>query len=337
MSGLVSVVIPNLNKKELLQSCLQSLAAQDYPDMEIIVVDNGSTDGAPDMVGDEFPDVRLIRFDWNRGFSAAVNAGIDASSGRLVALINNDADADLRWLSELVAASERHPDAGFFASKILLYSDKQTIDTFGDGFTAAGFGYKRGWGEASEKYGKEEGVFGACGGAAMYRMSMLRDIIVHGEYFDKDFFAYGEDLDLSLRANLFGYRCIAVPSAVVYHRMRATGGRGAELPLFLSHRNFMLAVMKNFPAVLILKNLFNIACFLLLAAAVDVLQNRRLLYPRSYLAALKMWPAMKEKRRMIQSAKRVNASSFSQLLTGGWFFLWLKLGRMSRLVREKNL
>ena len=103
----------------------------------------------------------------NTGFSAAVNRGIAKSSGELVALINNDADADPAWLMELNKAATAHPEAGFFASKMLFYDHREIIDTVADGFTVAGFGYKVGWGEVDS--GQYEGlgeVFGACGGAA---------------------------------------------------------------------------------------------------------------------------------------------------------------------------
>lgn len=337
MPELVSVVIPNLNNRELLTLCIASLERQDYSPMEIIVVDNGSTDGSAGMVREEFPGVRLIEFDRNKGFSAAVNAGIEASVGAFVALINNDAEADPTWISSLAAAAAAHPEAGFFASKILFHSDRHTIDTFGDGFCAAGFGFKRGWGEYSEAYPDEALVLGACGGAAMYRREMLDDVKVAGEYFDEDFFAFGEDLDLSLRARLLGHKCVAVPGALVFHRLRATAGRGSELSLFLSHRNFILAVIKNFPGSVILRNLPGMLGYLVLAFAADAVSNRRFLYLKSYAAALGMLPMMIRKRAAVQAARKVAPAAFNAALDKGWLRLWFKLHRMSGAVHDRRL
>ena len=320
-----------------MRRCLEALEAQDYAPIEVIVVDNGSVDRSAEMVSEEFAYVKLITFAENRGFSVAVNEGINAASGQLIALLNNDAEPDPHWVTELMKAADLHPAAGFFASKILFYSDKKTIDAFGDGFAVAGFGYKRGWGEPSEKYATEDYVLGACGGAAMYRSSMLRDIMVSGEFFDGDFFAFGEDLDLSLRARLYGYKCIAIPSAVVYHRVRSTAGRGSSLSLFLSHRNFILTVMKNFPAIVILRNLHNIVGYLVISAVADMVINRRLVYVNSYIKAFAMWPRMKAKRNEIQSKSRITPSEFQGALTRSWLSLWIKLGKMSRSVARAGL
>jgi GT2 family glycosyltransferase len=333
----VSIIVPNWNKRELLRECVGSLDAQTYRPLEVIVVDNGSEDGSVDMLKAEFPHVKVIAFPENRGFSAAVNAGISAATGGLVALVNNDADADPGWISALVEAARAHEDAGFFASKVLFHSDRNTIDTFGDGFTVAGFGYKRGWGEPSENFKDEQYVFGACGGAAMYRAGMLRDVTVAGELFDEDFFAFGEDLDLSLRARLMGYKCLAVPGAVVYHRVRATAGRGSAGSVSLSHRNFILCVMKDFPADVIIRHIFSIAAYLILAAAADMLKNRRMLYLKSYLAALRMWPRMKPKRKAIQSGSRISPAGFEDLLERRWLSIWLKLNRMNKAVKDRGL
>lgn len=338
MPGLVSVIIPNLNKKELLAPCLRSLAEQDYPDIEIIVVDNGSTDGAPEMVMDGFPGVRLIRFSENRGFSAAVNAGIEAASGGLVALINNDAEADPGWVSELVVAAGRHPEAGFFASKILFYDDRKIIDTFGDSFSKAGFGFKIGWGEAdSEKYEEEAFVLGACGGAVLYRKAMLEDIKVGGEYFDNDFFAFGEDLDLSLRAQLKGYKCIAVPRAKVYHRVRATAGRTSQLPVFLGHRNFIFCILKNFPGRVIVRNLPSIILYLFLSLSWDILFKRKFTVLKSHIDALKRRKTILGKRPAVMAGQRVSDSEFNRILSGRWFSTWLRLGRSSHSIRKRAI
>jgi len=338
MNGpLVSIVIPNWNGRELLRACLDSLGSQEYSHTEVVVVDNGSEDGSPDMVASEYPDVKLVRYPENRGFSAAVNEGIRVSSGELVALINNDAEADPRWISELVSAADRYPEAGSFATRMLFYRDRATVDTFGDAFTVAGFGYKRGWGEDGASFSEDLPVMGACGGAAMYRRDALEDVAVDGEYFDEDFFAFGEDLDISLRLRLRGHGCMAVHSAVVYHKLRATAGRGSVLSLRLSHRNFLLSVMKNFPTKIIARNLHNIAAYALMAALADSLKNFRLTYFLSYVDALRMWPAMKTKRSAIQGGARISEDEFESLLVREWYGTWLRLNRMNKEIAAKGL
>jgi len=334
----VSVVIPTWNNKELLRSCLDSLAALEFDSHEIIVVDNGSTDGAPDMVASEYGRARLIRLPENRGFSAAVNEGIKAAAGGLVALINNDAEAHPAWLAELCSAADRHPEAGSFASKMLFHSDRKTIDTVGDGFSRAGFGYKIGWGEKDAgQYDTEAYVLGACGGAGMYRKEMLEDVAIDGEYFDDEFFAFGEDLDLALRAQLIGYRCVTVPRAVVYHRVRATAGRGSELSLFLGHRNFVFCVLKNFPGGVILRNLHSLLFYPVMATLWDMVKKRRLVFVKSYIDAFRRRRSMMRKRTHVQTGKMITDAEFSSLLTGHWLSLWLGIGLRTRALRRESL
>jgi GT2 family glycosyltransferase len=334
----VSVIIPSWNNRELLRSCLDSLAALEFDAHEVIVVDNGSTDGAPDMVETEYGWARLIRLARNTGFSTAVNEGIKAAAGGLVALINNDAEAHPAWLAELCRAADSHPEAGSFASKMLFHSDRKTIDTVGDGFSRAGFGYKIGWGEKDTgQYDSEAYVLGACGGAAMYRKKMLDAVATGGEYFDEEFFAFGEDLDLALRAQLMGYRCVTVPGAVVYHRVRATAGRGSELSLFLGHRNFLFCVMKDFPRGVILRNLHSILFYPAMATLWDMIKKRRAVFIRSYLDAFRRRGSMMQKRRHVQVKKKITDAEFSSLLTGRWISLWLRIGLRTRAVRKGML
>jgi len=333
----VSVVIPNYNDRDNLELCLESLRHQDHPDIEVIVVDDGSKDGSADMVREKFPWVRLIARDVNSGFSSVVNVGIDAAEAGLVALLNSDAEAHPRWISELVLAAERHPGAGFFATKMLFNADRDTIDTFGDGFSVGGFGYKIGWGEPSSAYPDEVEVLGGCGGAVMYRRAMLDAVREDGEYFDTDYFAFVEDVDISLRARLRGFRCIAVPGAIVYHKLRAAWGRKSERAAYLGHRNFVLAVMKNFPPSVITRNILSMLGYAVLSVAADLVKNRRVLYLKSYMGAIGMWPKMRPKRERAMREMSITAAEFQDLLTPGWLGLWLKLGRNTRSISERGL
>ncbi|MGC2423987.1 MAG: glycosyltransferase family 2 protein [Nitrospirota bacterium] len=332
---MISVVIPNYNRADLLGACLASLRAQTYRDFEVIVVDNGSDDGSSEMAAKDFPEVRLIRLEENKGFSAAVNRGIKKSVGELVALLNNDAEADPAWLSELYSASAAHPEAGFFASKILFYDRHDIIDTVCDCFSVAGFGYKKGWGEIDKgQYDHLKYVFGACGGAAAYRRTMLDAVAQGGEYFDEEYFAFGEDLDISFRAQSMGYRCVAVPGARVYHRIRATAGNSSRMAIFLGYRNFMLTVIKNFPARSIVKHLPSLVAFWCLSILADFVKTRRFIVLKAYLAAVRMMPSMSVKRKMIASKRKIGIAQIDAMLDRGWLATWLRLGINTARVRK---
>jgi len=332
---LISVVIPNYNRKDLLASCLGALRAQTFRDFEVIVVDNGSADGSAEMVTAEFSEARLVRLDDNMGFSKAVNAGIGFSRGEFVALLNNDADADPSWLGELYNAACKHPEAGLFASKMLFYDNHAVIDTVSDGFTVAGFGYKVGWGETDAgQYDAVRHTFGACAGAAMYRKDMLERIKLDGEYFDEQYFAFGEDIDLNMRAQSQGYKCVAVPSARVYHRVRATAGISSSLPIYLGHRNTLTTVIKNFPPASLVRHSFSIILFLLLTACWDFVKTRRLTVLKAYICVLGRFNAISKKRASLKSVRSITGKEFEALLDRNWFGIWLRLGRSSVRVRR---
>lgn len=251
----VTIIIPNWNGKHFLKTSLNSLKGQTFKDFEIIVVDNGSTDGSIEFLQDNYPEVRIIRFSENRGFSAAVNAGIKEAKGEYIALLNNDAEVDPKWLEELVYALERYPEVGFCASKMVNYFNRSIIDTAGDGFSRYGIAFKRGSGKPDgPEYNKEEYVFGACGGAAIYRREVFDKIGL----FDEDFFAYLEDVDLSFRAQLRGFKCLYVPTAIVYHMMGGTsGGKSYSVKRMAGKvANKLFVLIKDMPGTLILKNLF---------------------------------------------------------------------------------
>jgi len=243
-----SVVIPNWNGKELLGPCLESLYHQEYDDFETIVVDNGSTDGSAAFVRDNFPQVTIICFAENRGFSAAVNAGIAASSSAYIALLNNDTLVQPSWLKELVGALDGNAQVGSGASKILFFSDPTSVNSAGDEFSWFGVAYQRRLkrGDA-DLFSTPRFVFSACAAAAIYRRELFEKIGL----FDENFFAYHEDVDLGFRSQLAGYRCLFVPTAIVYHKYRATSSRVPSLWFYLRERNKYFVLIKNLPAKLL--------------------------------------------------------------------------------------
>jgi GT2 family glycosyltransferase len=245
----VSVVIPNWNGREHLDVCLRSLRDQTYKDFEVVVVDNGSRDGSVEFVEGNFPEVKVLKLRSNRGFSAAVNAGIKFCHGDYIALLNSDTEADPEWLRELVAAFEDEPDVGFCASKVLFYDRRHTVNSAGDAVSVTGYAWNIGRGHPDgEMFDVRRYVFGASAAASIYCRKMLTEIGL----FDEDYFAYFEDVDISFRAQLRGYRCLYVPGAVVYHKEGGASRRCGDLTVFYIERNSILNLLKNVPLPIIL-------------------------------------------------------------------------------------
>ena len=313
MNARVTVVIPNWNGQSLLPLCLTSLRRQSFRDFETLVVDNGSTDGSRELLARDFPEVRVISLGENRGFSAAVNAGIRASEAGYVALLNNDTEQEADWLAELVAAADATPEAGSFASKLLDYGDRRVLDGAGDVLRRSGLPYRLGHGELDRgQHEQPRFVFGACAAAALYRRSMLEKIGL----FDEDFFAYCEDGDLSFRAQLAGYRCLYAPEAVVYHMGSAsTGGKRSLIATRLGSRNGLSLLVKNLPAALIPELLPFVLLGQTARLAVTARSPQTL---RAHLAgvseACSLLPRMSKKRREIQRRRRIPARDLRLLL-----------------------
>ncbi|MFW5692179.1 MAG: glycosyltransferase family 2 protein [Chloroflexota bacterium] len=239
---LLSVVIPHWNGKQYLQTCLDALIAQTYTEIEIIIVDNASTDGSQAYIRENYPGVHLIELPENRGFTGACNAGMQAAAGEFICLLNNDTEVEPSWAAAVVAAFERDTSIGSVASKMLLFNQRDHIHTAGDFFTVDGQAGNRGvWEKDTGQYDREEYVFGACGGSSTYRRAMLDQIGL----LDNDFFFLLEDIDLAWRAQLAGWRCLYTPAAIVYHHLSATGG--GVTASFYNGRNLILVLVKNLP------------------------------------------------------------------------------------------
>jgi GT2 family glycosyltransferase len=315
MTPHVTVVVPNWNGKKFLKPCLNSLREQSFADFEVLVVDNGSTDGSTTLITRDFPEVRLLALGENRGFSAAVNAGIGASRSRYVALLNNDTEAHRHWLRTLVEAAEgASPEVGLFASKMLDFHDRRLLDGAGDALRRSGLPYRLGHGELDRgQYDAEAPVFGACAAAALYRREVFEEIGL----FDEDFFAYCEDGDLSFRAQLAGYRCLYVPGAIVYHVGSAsTGGKRSPTATRLGTRNGLSLLVKNLPAPLVPGFLPFVVAGQLSRLFVIAASSPRALpaHLEGLAGALRLLPGMLQKRRGIQARRRVPDGYLRRLL-----------------------
>lgn len=247
-----TVVIPNYNGIRYIEDCLDSLYAGTQKEIEVIVVDNASTDGSMELVRDKFPQVRLILNEENTGFCKAVNQGIEASSTPYVILLNNDTRVELAFVHELEKAIEKDQKIFSVSAKLISLYDKTKTDDAGDYYCALGWAFARGKGKNPDLYRRECDIFAACGGAAIYR----REYFERVGLFDENHFAYLEDIDIGYRALLCGYRNRFAPAAIVYHAGSATtGSQYNAFKTKLAARNSIYLIYKNMPLFQIILNL----------------------------------------------------------------------------------
>jgi GT2 family glycosyltransferase len=301
MSPKVSVVILNWNGRRYLEDCLTSLQAQTFTDFEIILVDNGSTDGSVEWVAECFPQVRVIRNETNVGFAAGNNQAISASQAEFVATLNNDTRVEPDWLAVLIAAAEEEPTVGMCASKMLFADRPGIINSTGINLDPIGIAWDRQGGEPDDRQETEPvEVFGPCAGAALYRRTMLDRIGM----FDEDFFAYLEDVDLAWRARMAGWRCLYVPSARVYHIHSATGGEGSPFKNRLLGRNKVWTIAKNYPTSRLVLYLPLILLYDLAAVLYTLVVRRDVSSLQGRLDGLRGLPSVWRQRQRIQMLRR---------------------------------
>jgi len=326
----ISVVIANLDRCALLCACLQSLEKQANADFEVIVVDNGSRDGSPDMVRSSFINrvnfpVKLVENNVNKGFCAANNQGITLARGEFVALLNNDAEAAPGWLSSLYQAIAHRPDCGMVASKILVYENRSRIDKAGHLIYPDGQNRGRGTGQTDRGQFDQLGdALWPDGCAALYRRTMLEQI----GGFDEDLFAYGDDAELGLRARIDGWGCAYAPEAVVWHHRASTLGLFSSRRVELIERNRLLLAVKHFPLSLLwLNGAYSVAR--MAAGAWAALRGRgeagnfpgirgklRIAQAllRGSVQALLLLPATLEKRRRFRPLRKLTSKQIRALL-----------------------
>ena len=300
--GRVSIVLVTWNSAPYLRRCLDGIAHQTHDDLELIVVDNASTDDSVAMVGA----ARVIRNEVNRGFSAAVNQGLGVASCEFVLLLNPDCFLQPEYVSRLLPVFD---DARVGSATGLLWRAQghdikplDDVDSAGMRMTRNGRHL-----DIDVRPASRTEVFGVSGAAAMFRVAFLRDVTILGEAFDEDFFAYREDADLAWRGQLFGWKAVCEPSAVAYHVRRVTPEARRELPASInmhSVKNRFLLRLKNEGAYLALRNLpFELARDLVVLLAALTIE-------RSSLPAFAwLWRNRRRvlaKRREIQKRRKVS-------------------------------
>jgi GT2 family glycosyltransferase len=322
MPPAVSVVITTYNSDAVLEPCLNSVAALQYQPLEVIIIDNRSTDKSKEILRRFEDRFRVIFNQENRGFAGGQNQAIRAARGEWVLSLNPDVLLAPDFIAELIRAGEQNPSVGSLTGKLLRWLPDQAehrsrvIDSTGIYFLRNLRHLDRGSEQLDQgQYEACEYVFGATGAAAVYRRQMIEDVSINGEFFDEAFFAYREDADLSWRAQLMGWQCLYVPTAVAWHVRRVTPERFHHLPLTInwhSIKNRFLMRAKNISPGLYLRLALPVTFRDLLIVGYCVLRDHRLLSALAYV-----WQHRQElaaKRREVQACRRVPDSELAR-----WF------------------
>jgi GT2 family glycosyltransferase len=311
MALTASIIIPNWNGRHFLAACLEALAKQTRSDFEVIVVDNGSADGSVELLESRFPHVKVVSLPENRGFAAAMNVGIRRAAGRYVAFLNNDTEPEPEWLEELIACLERHSRAAAATSKMVFADDTGVIDDTGDLLTSTFLPYARGHGERDTgQYETEQEVLSASGGAALWQAEALSRIGL----FAAQFFAYYEDVDLGLRAQLAGYECWYAPRAVVNHKRGGSVEADSDFALRHHVRNRWLMLVRTIPGPLLVRALPQILRGEATWWARAAHARRPVSLLRAYAGVARELPRALAERRTIQSGRARDAGELRGLL-----------------------
>ena len=286
----VSVVTPNYNGMEFLNGYFETLLIQSRFIEEIIIIDNGSTDGSIEFIREfisssSYPiKIALIENEDNLGFAPAVNQGIRLAESEYIYSVNNDVELEWNALEEIIKSMDESIDLGenpfSIQSKMIQHHNRNLIDDAGDEYTILAWTKKLGDSQPADKYNEKREIFSSCAGAALYRKSVLEEIGL----FDENFFAYVEDLDLSYRAQIYGYKNYYCPNSIVYHYGSATSGsRYNEFKIKLAARNNIFLIYKNFP---LLQKIINFI-FLFIGFSIKYLFFVRKGYGSIYLDGVK--------------------------------------------------
>ena len=316
----VALIVPNFTGKCLITNCLKALEAQSFKEFEILIIDNASTNGSLDEIRTLLREsslsshVKLIPLNRNKGFAGGSLEGLNNAGAEYIALLNNDTEPDGSWLKELVMAMDSDSKIGICASKLLVDGTNR-IDSGGDGFSTSLRGFKRGEGEKAFLYDKKEYIFGACAGAVLYRRKMIEEI----GFLDEDFFLIHEDTDLNFRAQLYGWKVLYVPTAIVHHKVRSSIGHMSDTAVYYTLRNGEFVRMKNVPLAIFVRCLPELVVGMLTEFIYFAIKHRRLrLYVKAKADAVRLLPRMLKKRAIIMKNRKVDYKHLLGILTPVW-------------------
>jgi hypothetical protein len=307
-------VIVNWNGRRFLDACLDALRAQEGVAFETILVDNASTDGSVEHVRERFPWVRVVSLPENRGFAGGNNAGVREARGRYVALLNNDTAADAGWLRALLGGVDEAAGFALASSCVVYMHDPQVVDSAGDGMLRWGGAFKHHHGGAAAGVRESREVFGVCGAACLMPKAVFDEL----GGFDEHFFASHEDVDLSYRARLRGYRCRYVADALVRHHGSATIGRISPFAVFHGQRNLEWMYLTNTPGALLMRTLPGHLLYTVAAALHFVRRGHFITFAKAKVAAAAALPRVLRQRRDIQRRRTIDAEALTPFLESRW-------------------
>ena len=332
MHPCVSIIIICWNSREYLPRCLSCLSAQTYREFEVIVIDNGSTDESAAGLLESYPNInlRLERFETNQGFAVANNFGARLARGKWLALLNSDAFPEPDWLAQLIEAAKNNPEFSFFASRQLQANNPEFLDGAGDTYHISGLAWRQYSGYPTDKFGlSPKEVFGACAAAALYS----REAFLQVGGFDEDFFSYHEDVDLSFRLRLQGFRCLYIPNAIVHHVGSVSVGARSDFSLYHWQRNLIWSFVQNTPSVLLWRAL----PFHLLVNTIFYIrfffQGHGVILWKAKIDAIRGLSQALYKRRKIQSESKVPAAELLHAMERGFLQPYLQNYNIRRLLR----
>lgn len=322
----VSVIVLNWNGKEFLEDCISSVLRQTYSEIEVLVIDNASTDGSVELLRQKFPQLKLIENLTNEGFCKPINQGIKISRGYYVVPLNFDVILTDTFVEEMVKAVEIESKVGSAAGKLLRFDktgDKYLLDSTGHIIFRNRLAVNRGESEPDNgQYNMVEFVFGTSGAAPLYKREMLEDIKVNGEYYDETFFAFWEDIDLDWRAQLRGWRCAYTPSAVAYHQRGGPQLRRSKIVELHNYKNRYLVMLKNDTLWSLIKVLPQLLFTELLKGGALLVRCPSALL--GWFDLFKVFPETIKKRRLIQTRRTVNQQEFEEWFQSFDYFKWIK-------------
>lgn len=292
MSKKVSVVIPNFNGEAFLENCLNSLKKQTFKEFDVIIIDDCSVDNSLEVLK-KYPEFKLLVNKQNSGFAISVNNGIRAVESEYVLLLNNDVVITSDFIGNLYRSIQSDKRIFSVSSRMIRYYEREKIDDTGDFYNLLGWAYKRGDGKHISHLLKSTSIFSTCAGAGIYRRSVFDEIGL----FDEHYFAYLEDVDVSYRGRIYGYKNCYEPTAVCYHIGSATtadGNKYSEFKVKISARNNIYTAYKNMPALQLLINFLFLGIGFLIKGIMFSVTG----YGRAY------WSGVKEGLKTLEKVKK---------------------------------
>ena len=332
----LSIILVSWNSAKHLANCLASLEKQTFKDFEIIIIDNGSTDGGLDGGELRWPalKLRIERLPENRGFATANNIGARLARGRWLALLNTDAFPEPDWLENLLKAAEQNPEYSFFSSRQIQAKNPEYLDGAGDACHISGIAWRWYYDYPVREYGLEQReVFSACAAAALYD----REAFLQVGGFDEDFFSYHEDVDLSFRLRLQGFRCLYVPDAVVRHVGSASVGAQSDFALYHWQRNFIWSFVQNMPGRLLWLALPHHLLANIFYQLNYTLRGRGGILWKAKLDALQGIKRALQKRKQIQAKNKVKPRNLLRNMERGILQPYLLGYKIRKIKRKENL